>query len=388
MKILMVVEASGGGVGRHVLDLAAGLTERQHQVHIIYSPLRMDRQFSKRKQSLSQVRFVPYPLKRSPNPGDLAALKFIRAYFKANGGFDLIHGHSSKAGALVRLAAAGLAPVVYTPHAFKTMDPGLSKAKKVLVTAAEYALGLIGDGIILVSEDEYEHALKLSLPKQKLYIVKNGIKLPDTLEETSASLELRKEYKLPEEAVVLGFVGRLVPQKAPEILFKAFELLAPKFKDAYLCYVGQGPLLPLMQKKAAGSPFKDRVIFAGEQDGSKMMKMFDVFVLPSRYEGMPYVLLEAQAAGLPLVGTKVGGVRDIVQPGLNGYLVEVEDYRELALKLEDLILDPNKRRLFGRESQARARLFTVERMVRHTLEVYELICQRQFARKAVVRNEY
>jgi len=388
MKILMVVEASGGGVGRHVLDLAAGLTERQHEVHIIYSPLRMDRLFSERKQSLAGVRFVPYSLKRSPGPSDLAALKFIRSYFKANGGFDLVHGHSSKAGALVRLATADLAPTVYTPHAFKTMDPGLSKAKKALVAAAEFALGQIGNGIILVSQDEYEHARKLNLPKQKLYLVKNGIKLPGRSESTSVSLELRKKYKLSEEAVVLGFVGRLVPQKAPEILFKAFELLALEHKNVYLFYVGQGPLLQLLQKKAAGSPVKDRVIFAGEQDGSAMMSIFDVFVLPSRYEGMPYVMLEAQAAGLPLVSTKVGGIRDIVQPGRNGYLVEVEDYRELALKLEDLVLDPHKRRLFGQESQARAKLFTVEQMVRQTLEVYESISQKQFAKKAVVRNEY
>ena len=304
MRILMVVEACGGGVGRHVLDLAAGLVERRHEVHIIYSPARMDSLFSKRQQSLTGVRFVPYFLQRNPGSDDLAAVKFIRSYYKTNGGFDLIHGHSSKAGALVRLAAVGLAPSVYTPHAFKTMDPGLSKAQKKLVAAAEFVLGRIGSGIILVSQDEYRHALKLNLPKQKLYIVKNGIKLPDTPQNASASLELRKKYKLPEEAVVLGFVGRLVPQKAPEILFKAFELLALELKNVYLFYVGQGPLLQFLQNMAAGSPFQERVIFAGERDGVEMMPIFDVFVLPSRYEGMPYVLLEAKASGLPLVSTK------------------------------------------------------------------------------------
>jgi glycosyltransferase involved in cell wall biosynthesis len=114
-----------------------------------------------------------------------------------------------------------------------------------------------------------------------------------------------------------------------------------------------------------------RVVFASGSLGPATMAAFDVFALPSAYEGMPYVALEAARAGLPIVATDVGGIRSIVLPERNGFIVENWDARQFAHSLTRLLESKELRLRMGRESAEIGKAFTVEKMVRETLQVYD-----------------
>ena len=136
LRILMVTEASGGGSGRHVLDLSEGLIARGCDVHLIYSPHRVDRFFRER---LSQSGAPPHalcPMGRTIHPGDLSALRWICGYVRDFGPFDIVHGHSAKgrAGLALRRLASGT-PTVYTTHGFILMDPGVPSRKRLFYHA-------------------------------------------------------------------------------------------------------------------------------------------------------------------------------------------------------------------------------------------------------------
>ena len=141
-RVLMVVESSSGGTGRHVLDLSEGLTQRGCDVHVLYSTGRADRFFLDRAKSLPGVRCVPLPMRTSIHPGDFAAVLAARRYVKEFGPFDAIHGHSSKGGAVARLAALGTSSAAfYTLHGFIIMDPLLALWKRAFYLGVELVLG-------------------------------------------------------------------------------------------------------------------------------------------------------------------------------------------------------------------------------------------------------
>src|SRR5262245_4101602 len=126
LNVAFVIEATHGGTARHLLELASGLTADGHSVHVIYSHRRAESRFIKGLSEMPGIRTAVVDMRREPHPSDAVACIAIRRYLRKRGPFDVVHGHSSKGGALARLAAFGL-PVarIYTPHCFRTTDPGL-----------------------------------------------------------------------------------------------------------------------------------------------------------------------------------------------------------------------------------------------------------------------
>src|SRR6185437_3242872 len=123
LRILMIVECSGGGTGRHVLDLSQCLIERGCEVHILYSRGRIDRMFETRLDAITSLYSQVVPMRTAPHPSDWSAWRAIRRYMRAHGPFDVIHGHSSKGGALARLAALGTGvSAYYTLHGLIMLD--------------------------------------------------------------------------------------------------------------------------------------------------------------------------------------------------------------------------------------------------------------------------
>jgi len=366
-KILLVIEASGGGVGRHVIDLARELDNQGHNVHLVYSSRRMEPGFRGDLEALGQVKTHQVDMRRSPHPGDLAAALKIRNYITRSGPFDFIHGHSSKGGALARLAAIALPGyVIYTPHAFRTLDPLLSPQMRWLYKSIEKVLGNLTDGIILVSEDEKKHAVSLGLAPEKLHVVTNGI----TQQAIQSRVEARRQLGLDNNKVYIGFIGRFVPQKNPEGLIEAFAGLASQFESAVLLMLGDGPLSASLHDLAARLGVSDRIVWITDIAGSAVMPALDMFVMPSRYEAFPYVLLEAAAAELPIVATPVGGTSAVVSDNVNGFLVSPDQPDMLDRALRRLLESPDLRHKMGQASKAIVQPYTVAAMTERTLKVY------------------
>lgn len=377
MRILILVEACGG-VARHITDLCAGLHARGIEVHLLYSPKRADAVLTTGLQRLSMLGIRARPVIMGPEPGlaDLQAWREIRHYLREHGPFDVIHGHSSKAGALARLSGIAACRVkVYTPHAFVTMNSAMPPARRLLYRWIEGFLDTLGDAVIATSPAEFEHArIFLQIPEDKLFLVTNGITPP--AEATSARREtLRREWGIRDDEVVIGTVARLVPQKAPELLIRAFAGVVRCRENARLVMVGDGPLRERLELEAARLGVSDAVVWPGYLEDPRVMSAFDVFALGSRYEGFPYVLLDALAAGLPVVTTAVGGAELAVDEGQNGIVVPIGGEKEMTGALSGLVADPDKRQRMGAASRIKAVSFDVDRMVEETVKIYETLLQ-------------
>ncbi|HZK80646.1 MAG TPA: glycosyltransferase family 4 protein, partial [Humisphaera sp.] len=338
-RVLMLVECSAGGTGRHVLDLAQGLIERHCDVHLIYSTRRTDKMFLDRLIGIQSLSKTVIPMRTAPHPSDLRAVRSIRRYMAANGPFDIIHGHSSKGGALARLAAfATRTPAVYTLHGLIMMDPGLPRWKWMLYLSIELALSLRTSRIIAVSPEEMRAAKRLGLGERRVILAPNGVG-PQNL---TSRQEARKTLGVGEDALVIGFVGRLVEQKAPEILIRAVAATLKAAPHVRLAVVGAGPLENAMRELAGTLGIGDKIIWLGERDAREVMSAFDLFALSSRKEGLPYVVLEAMAAGLPVVATSSAGVESLIDPGVNGAVVRPDDAKAFGDALIELATNPSR----------------------------------------------
>lgn len=368
-RVLMVVESSSGGTGRHVLDLCEGLLARGSEVHLVYSTGRIDRFFRDRLAALPALRHAGLPMRREIHPADTSLVKAVRRYLRENGPFDAVHGHSSKGGAVARLAAVGTGvPAFYTLHGFIIMDPGLPLWKRAFYLGIEVLLSWGTAGIIAVSPEEQRAAVRLGLGRNRVTLVPNGIRPVPPVPRAEA----RRALGVSDDALVVGFVGRLVDQKAPDVLLKAFARAAGEVPSAdwVLAMIGSGPLGEGLRLQAADLGVADRVLWPGELDARGVLPAFDVFALSSRKEGLPYVVLEAMSAGLPVVATASAGVEILVRPGVNGYVPATDDVAAFAGALADLARDPARRTSQGAASRRLAGRFTVEAMVEGTLAAY------------------
>jgi glycosyltransferase involved in cell wall biosynthesis len=367
-RICLVTEAAGGGVGRHFLDLAEGLAVRGLDVVAIYSPQRCDASFRQRRSTIHGVRFVELRMRRAIHPLDALDVRRLIASIRTHGPVDLIHGHSSKGGALARLAARWLGvPSIYTPHAFVTLDPTLTSWKRTLYGRIECWLARRSAGLIAVSEDEARHACELGIDPRLVHVVHNGLGPIEFLPRKTA----RDRLGLSPDDFVIGFIGRLVAQKAPDLLIDAFTIVVRQNPNARLLMIGSGPLEGDVRRRIAQHGLGERVTLPGDIVAPPCMRALDVFCLPSRFEGMPYVLLEAISAGLPIVSTRVGGVTSCVDDGSNGFIVEPASAVTLANGLVRLADDAALRQRLSAVSAVKAQHFSAERMIEETIAVYE-----------------
>jgi glycosyltransferase involved in cell wall biosynthesis len=197
-------------------------------------------------------------------------------------------------------------------------------------------------------------------------LIPNGIAPLDLTSRPAA----RRCIGAADDAFVVGFVGRLVDQKAPEVLVRAFARVVAMVPRAQLAMVGSGPLEPALRRLAAELRVTDHVRWLGERDSAGVLAGFDVFALPSRKEGLPYVVLEAMSAGLPVVATASAGVEILVTPNVNGLVVPTDDQARLAAALVTLADHPHRLTAYGRASRERVAHFTIDAMVEGTIRSY------------------
>lgn len=367
LRVLLVVESSAGGTGRHVLDLADGLTARGCEVHVIYSTRRVDRLFLDRLAQLDRVRNKALPIRTSPHPADLSIVRAVRRYVRAFGPFDVVHGHSSKGGAIARLAAFGTgARAFYTLHGLIMMDPLLPRWKWLMYLSIELGLATWTSRVIAVSPEEQRAAVKLGFGRSRVMLVPNGVGEMDLTPRGEARLAMGVDA----DAIVIGFVGRLVEQKAPEVLIEAFAATVSVEPRSRLALVGAGPLEPSMRELARSLGIAEKIIWLGERDARGVLAGFDLFALASRKEGLPYVVLEAMAAGLPVVATTSAGSEILVIPGLNGTVVPADNVGAFGEALIELVTDPAGRARRGAASRERVAAFSIDAMVEATLAAY------------------
>lgn len=300
MRVIQVItSAQWGGAQRHVFDLARGIRDAGHEVSVWYG---VPGALADRLETAGiPARRVP-DLERTIRPTkDGLALFTLRRQLLAAAP-DIVHVHSSKAGALVRMALRGSrVPVVYTVHGLVYQNVRLSPAKRALYRWVEQSLQPYASAIITVSKRDYEELLKTAgARKARLFYIPNTVEPP------------KEPVPWPEKKVI-GTIARLTPEKALDLLIDAFAELIASGEDAELLIVGDGPERQKLEAQVARENLQEVVQFVGWQDDVwHWLGKMRVFAMPSVKEGMPYALLEAKAAARELVVADVGGIPDAV----------------------------------------------------------------------------
>jgi len=210
------------------------------------------------------------------------------------------------------------------------------------------------------------------LPTEKIVVIPNGVPVGENARPTVARDELLAELNLPPDARLIGMVGRLWPQKEIKDIIWATDLLKRIRDDAHLLIIGDGPLRWRLRRYRDQVELRDKVHFLGQRDDvPRMMPHFDVLYLASRYEGQSNAVMEAMAAGVPVVATDIPGNRDLVVPEQTGYLVPVGDRAAFARWANVLLDDADLAHRFGDAGRQRMiEHFSVRQMVERYASLY------------------
>jgi glycosyltransferase involved in cell wall biosynthesis len=353
---LIASQPLGEGVPQHVLDLLSELNRERFEVRVACPRAStlwkaLDREGGVLLHDLTAARGPAWTDVRSL----LTLVRLVRSA-------DLVHAHSAKAGFLARLAALvtrRTRRVIFTPHAwsFWAADGVAAGGYRAL----ERVTARWCRKILVVSAAEREAGLAAHIGTAGQYrVVPNGVRL--------------ERFALPRRPVGgrVVSVGRLAPQKRPDLLVRAAASLRDRGTSFQLHLVGDGPERPRVQALVDELGLADQVVLLGNRsDIPELLAEAACFALASDYEGCPISILEAMAAGVPVVATHVGGVPELVEDGRTGRLVRPGDADALATAVAELLADDELLRRFGEEARRVAtERFSTTRMAVEIQGVY------------------
>lgn len=358
MNILFVITRADaiGGAQVHVKDIAMALKKDRHKVLVLTGKQGI---FNEDLRN-ADIESIPCEfLGKQINPfldgKSLRYILYIISEFKP----DLIAAHSSKTGILGRLASKiSNVPCVFTAHGW-SFTTGIPQPYRAIYRILEKATSSLAERIICVSEYDRTIGLEAGMNAQRLVTVHNGMKdiNPNLLANPAKT-----------ETVKVAMVARFDRQKDHETLIKAFQGL-----DAELILIGDGPSMLKTQQQVEKLEMSKQVTFLGfRQDIAQILAKVQIFTLISNWEGLPCTIIEAMRAGLPVVASDVGGVKEIVADSQTGYVIPRGDVTTLRSKLAYLISNKSARASMGiLARQKYEKELTFEHMYRQTLSVYE-----------------
>jgi glycosyltransferase involved in cell wall biosynthesis len=387
VKVIRVIaRLNVGGPARHVVLLDRGLRARGYDTLLVYGSLDAGEASLEHLAEAGGLRTLKIPdLGRSISPlSDVRAFfQLVRLIFREAP--DVIHTHTAKAGTLGRLAALTFnitrprrqrCALVHTFHGH-VLSGYFGRAGNILVRLAERMLGAFTDRTVAISDrqrDELVNRFRVAAAARTT-VVPLGLDLQPLLALPADAPNLRRDLRIPDRDVVVGYVGRLVPIKNIAMLVRAFAEARKPQPDMWLVLAGDGPLRLELEALAREGGVADRVRFLGWTENlAALYATFDICALSSSNEGTPVAIIEAMAAGRAVIATAVGGVPDVVDAGRTGLLVPTGDIASMAASLQRLSRDPAERRVLGAAARLEAgRRFSIERLVDDIDKLYRQV---------------
>lgn len=286
---------------------------------------------------------------------------------------DLVHLHSRRgADILGGLAArwAGL-PVVLSRRVDNPEPAWLLRSKYRLY-----------DAVITISDGIRQVLLKQGLPSEKVVLVHSAVDSGRHAEVCDRPA-FRQAFGLPADVQALGMIAQLIPRKGHQVLLDALPRILQVHPEARVILFGKGPLEAELRQQIQRAGLQERVQLAGfREDLPKLLSCLDLVVHPAYMEGLGVSLLQAAAAGVPIVAARAGGIPEVVRDGENGLLVEPGDAPALADAVITLLGDPARRQQMGRAGQALvSHCFSIDAMVEGNLAVYQRVLARHGAER-------
>jgi len=288
--------------------------------------------------------------------------------------FDLIHAHASKPGFITRLAAFGTGiPVIYSPHCFP-FHPGIGRFKaKLLAILERSAARYLTTHIITVSNAERDLALRYQIDrKDKFTTIYSGVKMKQFNTPIDRPA-IRKSLGVSKETILIGTVGRLSKQKGVNDFIESAEIIHTERPDTRFIWVGDGPLESMARNTVKSKGLSHIFYFMGQRkDVPNILRVMNCFVLSSHWEGFSLAILEAMAAGLPIVATRVTGADEAIVEGENGFLVAPKDPTAIGRAVLKIINNRDLALQFGTFGRQRVeKYFNRTNMISQLLQLYQ-----------------
>lgn len=357
--LFLTTHVNTGGITSYLLTLGEGLVKAGHKVLVASSGGDCVSRFE-----ASGIRHVGINIrtKSEAHPKLLLALPSLDRLVQDEH-IQIIHAQTRVTQVLGHwLALSRRVPMVSTCHGF--FKPRLFRR----------IFPCWGKAVIAISKPVARHLDKdLGVDPQKIHLIANGIDLEHfIMTDAPKRLQLRQKWNISSRKVI-GVIARLSDVKGISVLINALPLVLKEIPSATLLIAGQGPEETNLKKITRDLSLTDHVRFEDTiGQTTDLLPVFDVFVMPSLMEGLGLSVIEAQACGIPVVASRVGGLVDLIDEGASGYLVNSRDPSALARRIIDVLKDPDGAHIMA--LQARSNIeqhFSAKRMVKQTLELYE-----------------
>jgi glycosyltransferase involved in cell wall biosynthesis len=372
IRVLRVIaRLNMGGPALHVTYLARGLAERGYETTLVAGDVARGEEsmaFVADRAGVEVVRLPGLSRELSPVRDAVAAWRVARIIRRVRP--DIVHTHTAKAGAVGRAAAllAGTRrrPVVVHTFHGHVLRGYFGRAGTQLFRAIETLLARATDRLIAVSPEVRDELVALHVaPRAKFSVVRLGIELEPRVRFDGDAAEVRRRHGIPADAFVVGWFGRMTAVKRTDDLLTTLAALRQSGTDALLLLVGDGDDRARLEQRAHDLGLARFCFFVGYQEEvAPWYAVCNAVVLTSASEGTPVTIIEALAAGRPVVATDVGGVRDVVDDGETGFLIPAQDTDALAERLRVLANDAGLREAMGAAGRERVlERYAVDRLV-------------------------
>ena len=356
--LLLTTHLNIGGISSYLLTLTAGMKQDGDNIYLASSGGELVGRFS-----LAGVNCIPIPIKtkKEVHPKILVSMFKLRRLIREKS-IDIIHAQTRVTQVLGFLLQKNTGvPFISTCHGF--FKPRFSRK----------AFPCWGDKVIAISQPVKDHLIRdFTVSQERIRVVHNGIdverfKQAASLDKVKARISLGLK-----DGPVVGIIARLSDVKGHTFLIRAMKGLSEKLPKAQLLIVGGGKMFDQLQDLVGSLQIEDKVKFIPSVASTpEALAAMDLFVMPSLAEGLGLGLMEAMAAGLCVVGSSVGGIKDLIKDGQTGVLVPPKDTAELSRVILELLQDKQNRDHLGRSAQSFiAENFSKEKMVAKTKEVY------------------
>lgn len=373
---LVITKSNFGGAQRYVYDLAVGLPKTKYEITVILGTGGI---LETRLNNAGIRTLQISSLRRNINPFlDLKSLFLLIKLFHQEKP-DIIHLNSSKAGGLGSFAGrlTGVTKIIFTGHGW-TFNEKRAWLEKVIILFFHWLTIIFCHQVIAVSNKVKTDICQLPFIKQKIIVIYNGIDTFTLSDQETARKKLLPsltEDKNTDQKIWLGTIAELHPNKGLDVAINALSPIIKTNPNLIYLIIGEGEARIKMKLENLIKKLNltDNVFLLGFiSEARQYLSAFDIFLLPSRTEALPYVILEAGLAKLPVIASKVGGISEIIKDGESGQLVPSENPLEIIKALKLITSSPKRRQRLGHNlKQFITQKFGLTKMIEETEIVYK-----------------